>query len=89
LCSILKQCVKGEKYDEMENMEWIIELMFDDIKLMFNPVIERIISLIHKQLDKSHENGYDICAMMFLDLGITKVPNISVPIQPVTAVVRG
>ncbi|UZO18460.1 uncharacterized protein OCT59_009773 [Rhizophagus irregularis] len=68
----------------MENMEWIIELMFDDIKLMFNPVIERIISLIHKQLDKSHENGYDICAMMFL-----VVPNISVPIQPVTAVVRG
>ncbi|POG63289.1 hypothetical protein GLOIN_2v1687662 [Rhizophagus irregularis DAOM 181602=DAOM 197198] len=69
----------------MENMEWIIELMFDDIKLMFNPVIERIISLIHKQLDKSHENGYDICAMMFL----VGVPNISVPIQPVTAVVRG
>ncbi|PKY59556.1 hypothetical protein RhiirA4_550399 [Rhizophagus irregularis] len=103
LCSILKQCVKGEKYDEMENMEWIIELTFDDVKLMFNPVIERIISLIHKQLDKSHENGYDICAMMFLVGGFSeskylqarikkgfgdKVPNISVPIQPVTAVVR-
>uniref|UniRef100_U9UTQ2 Hsp70 family protein n=1 Tax=Rhizophagus irregularis (strain DAOM 181602 / DAOM 197198 / MUCL 43194) TaxID=747089 RepID=U9UTQ2_RHIID len=87
----------------MEEMEWIIELTFDDVKLMFNPVIERIISLIHKQLDKSHENGYDICAM-FLVGGFSeskylqarikkefgdKVPNISVPIQPVTAVVRG
>jgi actin-like ATPase involved in cell morphogenesis len=103
LCPILKQCVKGEKYDEMEDMEWIVELTFDDVKLMFNPVIERIISLIHKQLDKSHENGYDICAMMFLVGGFSeskylqarikkgfgdKVPNISVPIQPVTAVVR-
>ncbi|CAB4491814.1 unnamed protein product [Rhizophagus irregularis] len=103
LCPVLKQCVKGEKYDEMEEMEWIVELTFDDVKLMFNPVIERIISLIHKQLDKSHENGYDICAM-FLVGGFSeskylharikkefghKVPNISVPIQPVTAVVRG
>jgi hypothetical protein len=103
LCPTLKQYVEGEKLDEMEDKEWIVDLSVDDVKLMFEPVIKRIISLIQKQLDKSHKNGYDICAMFlvggfseskYLQARIKKefgnrVPNIPVPILPVTAIVKG
>ncbi|CAB5380732.1 unnamed protein product [Rhizophagus irregularis] len=61
LCPVLKQCVKGEKYDEMEEMGMDIG-GFSESKYL--------------QARIKKEFGH-------------KVPNISVPIQPVTAVVRG
>ncbi|RIA82054.1 hypothetical protein C1645_809788 [Glomus cerebriforme] len=100
LCPILQQYVKGSKLDEMEEIEWIVELTYDDVKAMFDPVIERIINLIRKQLDKSND---DISAILLVG-GFSeskyllkrvkqefndKVPTISVPTQPIIAVVKG
>ena len=84
----------------MEEEDWTVELSYKEVKEMFDPVIERIISLIRKQLDKL--DG-DISAMLlvggfseskYLQLRIkqefsNEKRNISVPLQPIVAVVKG
>lgn len=100
LLPAIKQYVKGEEKNRMENVEWVIKLSFEDIKGMFNPVIDKIINLIKGQLDKC-EKG---CTTMFLVGGFSEskylqtrikeefgeiVPTISVPPHPITSVVRG
>lgn len=47
----------------MEKEEWNIELKFDDVKKMFDPVIEKIIELISKHLDESNN---DVSAMLLV-----------------------
>ncbi|GES97267.1 hypothetical protein GLOIN_2v1881619 [Rhizophagus clarus] len=94
------QYVKGEEKKKMEKEEWIIKLEFEDIKEMFDPVIDKIIHLIKKQLDEN-EKG---CSAIFLVGGFSEskylqtrikeefdkdVPNISVPPRPITSVVKG
>jgi hypothetical protein len=100
LCPALEKYVEGQELDEMEKAEWIIELTFEEVKAMFDPVIERIISLIRKQLDKL--DG-DISAMLlvggfseskYLQLSIKQEfsngqRNISVPSQPIAAIMKG
>ncbi|CAG8626800.1 14235_t:CDS:10 [Rhizophagus irregularis] len=58
----IKQYVKGSERVEMEKEEWNIELKFDDVKKMFDPVIEKIIELISKHLDESN----DVSAMLLV-----------------------
>src|SRR4051794_34734236 len=84
----------------MEDLEWIVELTFDEVRAMFDPVIGRIIRLIRKQLNKSR----NVSAMLlvggfseskYLQARIKQEfnnelrKNIYVPQNPITAIVKG
>nr|CAG8471845.1 741_t:CDS:2 [Entrophospora candida] len=83
----------------LEVDEWQITLEFHHMKSFFDPVINRIIGLINKQLENVKE-----CSAMFLVGGFCesrylqnvikkefhdRVKNISVPCHPTLAVVKG
>ncbi|RGB23935.1 hypothetical protein C1646_773786 [Rhizophagus diaphanus] len=96
----LQKYVTGPAKELMQEKEWIINIEYNDIKSMFDPVVERILNLIKVQL----ENCRDDCSTMFLVGGFSqsiylqnrikkefqsKVKTISVPTHPIAAVVRG
>jgi hypothetical protein len=96
----LLQYVNEETKERMEKSQWLIKIKYDDIKSMFDPIIEKIIRLIHEQLDNTQE----ACSAMFLVGGFCvnkylqkrikqefnhKVKTISVPAQPLAAISRG
>jgi molecular chaperone DnaK (HSP70) len=98
----LKQYVTDENVREaLEDDEWIIEINFDDMKSIFEPVVQRILHLITAQLDNTQES----CSAMFLVGGFSESKylqqkirdrfnhqvndNISVPIHPMAAIARG
>jgi hypothetical protein len=95
----LKRYVKEGEKKKLDDSEWVIEINFKDIKNMFDPVIDKIISLIRGQLDKSGKK----CSAIFLVGGFSEskylqyrirnefyyIPNISVPPRPITSVVKG
>ncbi|PKY53120.1 hypothetical protein RhiirA4_471164 [Rhizophagus irregularis] len=83
-----------------EIMGEIIEIKYNDIKKMFDPIVDRIIRLIHIQLLNNKENCStifltgDFCVSKYLQNRIKEefshqVNNISVPALPEVAVVRG
>ncbi|CAB4437224.1 unnamed protein product [Rhizophagus irregularis] len=95
----LLQYVTGSEKDLMEEKEWMITLDFNTIKSMFDPIVDRIIKMIRIQLDNSKK-----CSAIFLVGGFGQskylqkrveeefsrsVENISIPNQPIAAVVRG
>jgi hypothetical protein len=99
VCPVIKQYVSDDKREQLEEDEWIVELTFEDVKKMFDPVVKKIIKLVRDQL----ERGGAISAM-FLVGGFSEskylqnrireefsnaVKNISVPSQPMAAIVRG
>ncbi|GBB86774.1 hypothetical protein RclHR1_01320009 [Rhizophagus clarus] len=101
VCPIVKQYVTDDKKEQLEDDEWIIELKFEDVKKMFDPVINKIVRLIREQI----KNSGPISAMFLVGgfseskylqkrireefLNQVKNNNISVPSQPVAAIVRG
>ncbi|GBB85958.1 hypothetical protein RclHR1_01240009 [Rhizophagus clarus] len=99
LCPVLKQYCKGPEHEIMEESEWIIELTFEDVKEMFDPIVARIVRLIRGQLSSNNS-----CTAIILVGGFSEskylqkrikqefspqVNNISVPIHPMLAVVKG
>ncbi|KAF0553696.1 actin-like ATPase domain-containing protein [Gigaspora margarita] len=102
LCPVLKQYVTGTPKIKLEDDDWIIDLKFEDVKAMFDPVIGKIIRLINGQLNTRVDSG--TCAVIFLVGGFSEskflktrikqefgsqVRNIIVPKQPIAAIVRG
>ncbi|CAI2162477.1 10848_t:CDS:2 [Funneliformis geosporum] len=100
VCPVLKQYVTGTFRDNLEEEDWMFELTFKNVKDMFDPVLSKIISLIKDQLGSSK----DKCTAMFLVGGFSEskylqfkvkqefksqVSIISVPRQPIAAIVRG
>ncbi|PKY37990.1 hypothetical protein RhiirA4_439064 [Rhizophagus irregularis] len=96
----LKRYIQNEIKDEMEENEWLIKIDYDDVKAMFDPVVNKIIRLIHLQLSNAQEE----CPTMILVGGFSeskylqkrikeefqhRVKNISVPNQPIAATLRG
>ncbi|GES97238.1 hypothetical protein GLOIN_2v1783276 [Rhizophagus clarus] len=96
----LRQYVTGDAETLMEENEWLIQFNYNEIKSMFDPVVERILKLIELQL----ENCDKKCSIMFLVGGFSQsvylqkrirekfndvVRNISVPTHPIATVVRG
>ena len=92
------QYVRGDEYDIMEDEDWTVELTFDDVKSMFDPVIDKILRLIRTQLD-----AYSVSLILLVG-GFSeskylqervknhfkrRVPNISVPPQPMIAIEKG
>jgi molecular chaperone DnaK (HSP70) len=95
----LLKYVTGSEKDLMEEKEWMITLDFNTIKSMFDPIVDRIINMIRIQLNNSKK-----CSAIFLVGGFGQskylqkrveeefnksVENISIPNQPIAAVVRG
>src|SRR5437763_3993035 len=67
-CPVLKKYCKDDIKEELENNDWIINISFEDLKSMFDPVIEEIINLIHGQLI----NNKDKCSAIFLVGGFSE-----------------
>ncbi|CAG8480448.1 3807_t:CDS:2 [Acaulospora colombiana] len=99
VCPVLMQYVKGEEKEAMEEDGWVVIINFNDVKEMFDPVVNKIIRLIRRQLNSSEG-----CSAMFLVGGFSEskylqskirsefnseVPNISVPTHPISAIVKG
>ncbi|RIA82729.1 hypothetical protein C1645_809500 [Glomus cerebriforme] len=98
---ILKQYITNDDVREtLEEDEWVIEIDFENMKSIFEPVVQKILCLINSQLDNNKEN----CSAMFLVGGFSeskylqkriheefshRVDNISVPINPIAAIARG
>ncbi|CAJ0911447.1 796_t:CDS:2 [Entrophospora sp. SA101] len=100
VCPALMKYVTGNARDQMEEAEWLIELEFQVIKDMFDPVVNKIIELIRRQLGQMERR----CMAMFLVGGFSEslylqyqirrnfmnmVTIIAVPKHPIAAVVRG
>ncbi|CAG8737222.1 6460_t:CDS:2, partial [Racocetra fulgida] len=97
---VMKKYVKGAIKDELELSMWVVTIKYDDVKGMFDPVIDKIIKLIHGRLDALDSP----CSTMLLAGGFSEskylvsrirnefnkiVPNISVPSNPMLAIVKG
>ncbi|CAB4437275.1 unnamed protein product [Rhizophagus irregularis] len=98
---ILKQYVTDDDIRKtLEEVEWVIDIDFEIMKSIFEPVVQRILHLIKAQLD----NAQETCSAMFLVGGFSeskylqkkikqefshRVNNISVPTQPMAAISRG
>jgi hypothetical protein len=100
VCPAIKQFVSEPYQDKLDDEDWVVELNYRDVKEMFDPVVNKIIVLIREQLNSHRER----CTAMFLVGGFSeskylqsrvkqefksRVPNISVPKQPIAAIVRG
>ncbi|UZO18631.1 uncharacterized protein OCT59_009943 [Rhizophagus irregularis] len=59
---VLKKIVNNETKKLMEDNNWLIEIDFETIKSMFDPLVNRILKMIEIQL----ENCRDECSIMFL-----------------------
>jgi molecular chaperone DnaK (HSP70) len=96
----LLQYVTGDVRESLEEDGWSIKLDYGVMKSMFNPVVEKILRLIRKQLENSRKK----CSAMFLVGGFSQsrylqkmirkefegdVDNISVPSNPIAAISRG
>ncbi|CAG8654950.1 6266_t:CDS:2, partial [Funneliformis mosseae] len=97
---VMKQYIVGEKRKNLEEKNWYIEIGFEEIKEMFDPVIEKIIHLIRGQLNQIEKN----CSAMFLVGGFSEsqylqsrikneflgvIPSISIPTHPIASVLNG
>ncbi|CAB4375339.1 unnamed protein product [Rhizophagus irregularis] len=96
----LSQYISKETRETMKKNYWLIPIKYDDVIKMFDPIVDRIIRLIHIQLS----NNQETCSAIFLVGGFSKskylqkrikiefqdmVKNILVPNQPEAAIARG
>ena len=100
VCPVLKQYVTGDMRDNMEEQEWMIQLDHGTIKGFFDPVVEKIITLIENQLSAAKNKvsamfmvgGFSESKYLFKRVKQkfdTRVPIIAIPSDPIAAVVRG
>jgi hypothetical protein len=100
--SWLKDIIKeGREKQLLREANWSIYVEYDDIKGMFDHCITKIIHLIREQLAQLQNKKCSTIMLVggfseseYLQTRIKKefnkiVPNISVPSQPITAVVKG
>ncbi|CAG8435969.1 8613_t:CDS:10 [Ambispora gerdemannii] len=100
-CPALIDYIDEDIQEQMREEEWIIEFQYNDVKSMFDPVVERIIRLIRNQLNASQQQK---CSAIFVVGGFaesgylisrirkafsSEIRTIAVPQQPITAVVIG
>ena len=100
VCPAVMQYMTEKAHAELDDVDWIVEMTYEDVKKMFDPVVNKIITLIERQLNASDTP----CSCMFLVGGFGEsqylqarvratfgraVPVIAVPKHPIAAVVRG
>ncbi|RIB24215.1 hypothetical protein C2G38_2169221 [Gigaspora rosea] len=77
-CPVLKKYVIGDKLKELEENLWEVEITFDTIKAMFDPIIDRIIRMIQAQLDNARTSKIGMaqisntCSAIFLVGGFSQ-----------------
>ncbi|PKC57982.1 hypothetical protein RhiirA1_496843 [Rhizophagus irregularis] len=91
--------ITGSERDSMLIKEWMFDLNYKTVKSLFDPIIDRIIKMIHVQLINSQK-----CSAIFLVGSFSQskylqkrveeefsdlVENVSIPNQPIAAVLRG
>ncbi|PKY39927.1 actin-like ATPase domain-containing protein [Rhizophagus irregularis] len=96
----LQKYVTGDAEELMESNQWLIDIKFNEIKSMFDPVVKRILKLIEVQLENCNKE----CSIMFLVGGFSQsiylqkkirekfkdvVKIITLPTHPIATVVRG
>ncbi|CAB4375345.1 unnamed protein product [Rhizophagus irregularis] len=96
----LQKYVTGDTEELMESKQWLIDIKFNEIKSMFDPVVKRILKLIDVQLEDCNKE----CSIMFLVGGFSQsiylqkkirekfkdvVKIITLPTHPIATVVRG
>ncbi|UZO28164.1 uncharacterized protein OCT59_021706 [Rhizophagus irregularis] len=59
---VLLQYIKGKDKEDIKENEWVVDIEYKDIKAMFDPIVDRIIKLIHSQLSNARKE----CSVMFL-----------------------
>ncbi|CAG8843527.1 22619_t:CDS:2, partial [Gigaspora margarita] len=62
----------------MDLEDWLIEIGYEDVISIFDPVVDNIIKLIRNQLNMSKQKSFS-----------SEIPIISVPQNPITAVLHG
>jgi actin-like ATPase involved in cell morphogenesis len=101
-CPALIPYISGEAKDKLESEDWIIDLEFEDVKRMFDPVVNEIIDLINTQLESLPKRQK--VKIMFLVGGFSEstylfkrvknvfkndIPNITSPSEPIAAIAKG
>jgi hypothetical protein len=101
LCPPVKEYVNGELRAQFENNDWLIVVDFEAVKAMFDPIIDRIIALIHGQLASLEGESVQIIFLLggfsenkYLQRRVkaefpSSPPRIVCPPEPVATVVRG
>ena len=100
ICPAWVQYANEEVKERLEEIDRVIDINYVTIKQMFDPVIERILSMIRTQLDNSYHYGN--CSMIFLVGGFGQSKYLQkrikqefqsvmvlVPNNPLAAVSRG
>ncbi|CAG8549816.1 7737_t:CDS:2 [Funneliformis caledonium] len=77
IAPVIKQYITDENRKHLEAEDWLIELNFNDIKSMFDPVVKNVLQLIHAQLNSSPETCSAIVRIILF------------PWNPTTAIERG
>ncbi|GBB91423.1 hypothetical protein RclHR1_01870018 [Rhizophagus clarus] len=96
----LFQYINKETREIMEENEFLINIQYNDIKLMFDPIIEKILHLIRMQFNIIQESCLTMllvggfCENKYLQNRIKQefqdiVKFIEVPTQPIAAISRG
>ncbi|GBC10594.1 hypothetical protein RclHR1_09760004 [Rhizophagus clarus] len=75
--SSITQYCEGEYRNNLIEDEWIVNLENEDIKLMFDPIIERIIQLINYQLSLCNND----CFVLLLDGNIIELKYLRLRIK--------
>ncbi|CAG8525150.1 8434_t:CDS:10 [Ambispora leptoticha] len=101
-CPAFLKYVTGDAREQMEEEDWLIELDFNAVKEMFDPVVKKVLKLITDQLKAAADVQRP--SAMFLVGGfseskylrkrireefLNQVPIIAEPRQPMAAVVKG
>jgi hypothetical protein len=102
ICPALIPYITGEARKRLESEKWIIDIEFEDVMRMFDPVVDKIIDLISAQLESLPEQRK--VTTMFLVGGFSesrylfkridnifkkRIPKILVPPEPIAAIVKG
>jgi len=99
LCPNLRYLVSEPYLSQLKSVEWIVDVTFDVAKSFFDPIVDKIIKLINDQVIQCEKLD-----VMFIVGGFAnneylvrrikkefkdKVKKITVPAQPIAAVLKG
>ena len=101
-CPALIQYISGEARKKLESENWVIDIEFEDVMRMFDPVVDKIIDLISAQLESLPEQrnvttmflvgGFSESGYLFKridNIFKKRIQNIIVPPEPIAAIVKG
>ncbi|CAG8602080.1 11260_t:CDS:2 [Funneliformis mosseae] len=98
----IKDIIEGEEKRSLRNNDWSITVRFNDVKKMFDPIINEIIDLIRDQLEKDHakcsaimfvggfgESKYLLYKIRREFSNVVPISMINEAPKPIVAVVKG